>query len=247
VLILVGTVSLLAAPQPPHGGGPLDGVLRGGAEQPVHRVRRRVAGGGLGRVHVRERHVDRHHAAADLDPARRRDVLDQGAHPGVRAEQLAAEVRDAALRGGGAQPEEQQLAEPAAVQLVDDRDRGLGGGRRVGQPDEARHAETDGLAVAVAALGDRAEREVMLLIDLGEVAQLVQGQRLLRAEEPRVARRRRQPLEPGEQELLVRGRDEPQPHHGAVAEARALDVVGGEVARGPGHPDIMRARRGFSD
>jgi hypothetical protein len=102
----------------------------------------------------------------------------------------------------------------------------------VGQADEASDAEADRLAVAVAVLADRAEREVVLLIDVAQVAQLVVGERGLRREEAGVARLGRELLEARAQERLVLGRDQAQPDRRAVLEGRALDVVRAEEARG---------------
>ena len=86
--------------------------------------------------------------------------------------------------------------------------------------------------MAVAVLADRAEREVVLLIDVAQVVQLVVGERRLRREEARVARLRRESFEARAQERLVLGREQAQPDRGAVLEGRALDVVRAEEARG---------------
>ena len=66
----------------------------------------------------------------------------------------------------------------------------------LGQPDEPGNAKPD---LRTIALADRPDRQVALVIDLGEVVELVVGQRTLGREEPRVARLRRQQLEAGVQ------------------------------------------------
>ena len=87
------------------------------------------------------------------------------------------------------------------------------------------------LAVTIAGFGDRADREVGLLIEVAQVVELFVGELLLRREEAGVARLGRPALELAAQQRLVLGRDQPQPHRRAVAQHRALDVIGGEEAR----------------
>ena len=54
--------------------------------------------------------------------------------------------------------------------FVGDRNRGLGGGWLIGEADEACDAEADRRALAVTGFGDRAQGEVVVLVDVAEVA-----------------------------------------------------------------------------
>src|SRR5262249_41605809 len=85
---------------------------------------------------------------------------------------------------------------------------------------------------AVGAHGDRSQREVVLPVDLGQVAQLVIAEMVLGAEEPHVARFRRQPRETVDDEGLVLRAQEPQLRLRSVAQRDRLTVRGVEASRG---------------
>src|SRR5262249_6407818 len=97
-----------------------------------------------------------------------------------------AEAAHAALARRADEVVKEELAEALALVIVGDRDRDLGHLGLVAQADEARDAD----AVPVAAVGGRhaAEREVVLAVDLGEVAQVRLREVLARREEAPVAR-----------------------------------------------------------
>ena len=76
-------------------------------------------------------------------------------------------------------PAGQQRAQPAPLEVVADRDRGLGGGRVVRQPHEAG----DGAMSSVVAGRKADDRVVVVAVDLGQVAQLGRRERRLGAEE----------------------------------------------------------------
>ncbi len=85
--------------------------------------------------------------------------------------------------------------------------------------------------VAEHRLGDRADREVGLLVEVAQVVELFVGELLLRREKSGVARLRRPALELAPQQGLVFGRHEAEPNRRAIPQQRSLDVISGEEAR----------------
>jgi hypothetical protein len=109
---------------------------------------------------------------------------------------------------------------PAPVQRVDDREREL----RAGGPTRPRVVAPDGDDVARGV--DRHDRDMVVLVDLGQEPQVARGQLRLRAEEAPPARLRAHATEEVEQARLVLGRDRPHAHPPAAGEREQMSGGG---------------------
>src|SRR5262249_60101680 len=98
-------------------------------------------------------------------------VPQQTGHRGVVIGDQSGEAVDAFGSGAAGQPGQQLGAQSAALPVVDDGDGDLGGVRVVGVPDVAGDAHA-----VPAGLIQSAERLVVVVVDIGGVAQLRRGQ-----------------------------------------------------------------------
>src|SRR5690606_30076979 len=113
-----------------------------------------------------------------------------------------AEPLDAATAGVGREQLQQLGAHSPALMIVSDGERDLGGGRIVLQSVVATHSDD-------AVLSERHQRHPPLVIDRGEVLQLLWVEGPLHSEEPEVTTLRSEALEQVEHQLVVVGPDGP--------------------------------------
>jgi hypothetical protein len=144
---------------------------------------------------------------------------------------VPGECADPPLASRGGQSDEDLRPDTASLPVVDDGDgdlRDLGIARR---PDEA--ADGHALLAPALPLGDRAEREVIDPVHLGEVGELLVPELSTDREEPAKARLGGQAVEAPPEQLLVPWRHRTQGDMAAVAERDALTVSLAEAHRPP--------------
>src|SRR5262249_55725291 len=147
----------------------------------------------------RERHLDGDDAAAGEALGRAgTEGAKEGQHAGVLDEHVGAEAGHAALARRRGEALEEDPPEPLALVVVDDREGGLRDLAAGLGANEA--ADADALAA-----GERADREVVAAVDLGQVGQLGGSELAARHEEAQHARPRRHPREAALDERLVVG------------------------------------------
>ena len=93
--------------------------------------------------------------------------MEERLHRLVRAQHLGAEARDAALARRLGERRHEELAEPAALHVVDDGHGRLGGSGLVLETDEARDAHPLGVG-GVRGHGLGADRDVVPAVDVEE-------------------------------------------------------------------------------
>ncbi len=170
------------------------------------------------------------HGTAPLVGHGRAEVVQDLHHRVVRRQHVAAEAADAVLEGGLGEQPQQDRPDPSALVVVEHRDRRLGNGRVVGQADVA--GDADARVVRPGGV-QRDPGHVVVVVDLGEVADLLVAELVQRRQEAPVARLRRQQGEPVAQPVLVVGPDRAHHDPGAVTQG---ELVGGRQLRPPSGP-----------
>jgi hypothetical protein len=146
------------------------------------------------------------------------EVLQQAQHPLVLGQQQGGKSMDSLLTGALGKGGSEAAAHTTALPIVDHRDRQLGGRRILG----GAHIPRDTDPVAGDGI-DRDQRLVVVVVDLGEIAQLLLAQAGMGREEAAVPRPVAELLEAlGERPLVLRL---------DRADQKLIDIL----CQGPGH------------
>ena len=147
----------------------------------------------------------------------------------LSAETRAVKRRMPSWRARCGQPGEQLVAQPAALPVISDRDGDFGRVRVSFVPDVTGHSDAAPVTIQCA------ERLVVMVVDVGEVAQLGRRQLVLDGEEPHPAGSSTQPGEALGQERSITATDRPDQHRRSVTQPDPTAARRGPVPVPPPH------------